>query len=133
MLTNSRFTRSPSLGIITDHGLKELAIVDHMVAAGYQVSFMEEHAISSSAVFPDLLLINYSHSEVNGLEVIQKIRKFSCQVGVVVVITHGHAQSNTLAFNAGADNCIHSPYDPREMLVMMASLLRRVMLAPSTA
>ena len=100
-------------------------------AAGYQVSVVHTaDALSCCTPFPDLVVVNLGPDQGQTLAAIQKIRQLFGHAGVLVVITQGHAQSKTLAFLAGADNCIHSPCEFAELQAMMASLSRRVMQTP---
>lgn len=122
-----------ALTLLMEDGPQRLKDAQRWTEAGYQVNVVDKaDALSCCAPFPDLVLVNLGPHQEQTLDAIHKIRQLCRQAGVLVVVTQGHAQSKTMAFMAGADNCIHSPCEFAELQAMMASLSRRVLLTPPT-
>ena len=122
-----------ALTLLMEDGTQRLKDAQRWTEAGYQVNVMDKaDALSCCAPCPDLVLVNLGPHQEQTLDAIHKIRQLCRQAGVLVVVTQGHAQSKTMAFMAGADNCIHSPCEFAELQAMMASLSRRVLLTPPT-
>lgn len=129
--THTPHTRPLALTLLMGDDPQCLLQAQRWAAAGYKVSVVHTaDALSGCAPFPDLVVVNLGPNQEQTLAAIHKIRQRFGHAGVLVVITQGHAQSKTLAFLAGADNCIHSPCEFAELQAMMASLSRRVMQTP---
>jgi DNA-binding response OmpR family regulator len=120
--------RPVTLTLIMEQSLQCEQEVARLATAGYQVKVLENvDSLSSVEELPDIFLINITPEKDQALALTRKIRQFSSHSGVLMVVSGGHAESKTLAFNAGADNCITRPYDFNEILAILASLSRRVM------
>lgn len=124
-------SRQLTLTIVTDNPPLGLDDLQRFTAAGYGVNLVKDaDDLVASDSFPDLVLIDMAQSEALSLAVTRRVRALSRQVGVLVMISHAHRESKTLAFNAGADNCIHKPCDMDELMAMLKSLLRVAIRVP---
>lgn len=69
---------------------------------------------------PDLVLLDILLPDINGLEVLEKLRSFS-QVPVVVFSANHAAIENAL--KAGANGSIAKPFNPDQMLAKIKSAI----------
>src|SRR5689334_10144389 len=96
-------------------------------ANGYEVTALEsgvgiEDVISSGQV--DLVIIDIGLPDVDGLTITQQIRRYS-DVGIIIVSGRGDLADRVVGLEIGADDYVTKPFEPREMLARVRSVLRR--------
>ncbi len=74
---------------------------------------------------PDLILLDVMLPEINGLEILRRIRKTS-NVPVILETARGETLDKINGLNSGADDYIAKPFDIEELLARMNAVLRRV-------
>lgn len=74
---------------------------------------------------PDMILLDVMLPEINGLEVLRRIRKNS-NVPVILETARGETLDKINGLNSGADDYIAKPFDIEELLARMNAVLRRV-------
>lgn len=72
---------------------------------------------------PDLVLLDLGLPDMDGLEVLEAIRKWS-QVPVIVVSARGHEREKVTALDLGADDYITKPFGTSELLARIRAALR---------
>ncbi|SEP48964.1 response regulator transcription factor [Amycolatopsis saalfeldensis] len=73
---------------------------------------------------PDLLVLDVMMPGQDGLEVMRALRRDS-DVPVLLVTARSTAEDKLAGFDLGADDYVTKPYDPRELMARVRSLLRR--------
>lgn len=73
---------------------------------------------------PDFILLDIMIPELNGIEVLRRIRKES-QVPVILVTAKGEVYDKVNGLSAGADDYISKPFAIEELLARISSVLRR--------
>lgn len=73
---------------------------------------------------PDLVLLDIMLSELNGIEVLRRIRKTS-QLPVILVTAKGETYDKVNGLNIGADDYISKPFAIEELLARISAVLRR--------
>lgn len=81
---------------------------------------------------PDLVLLDVMLPELNGHEVLRRIRKIS-QVPVIMVTARGETYDRVNGLDAGADDYIPKPFEIEELLARMRAVLRRIPQTESSA
>jgi two-component system KDP operon response regulator KdpE len=76
------------------------------------------------AELPDLILISSSLPEINIIGVIGEIRRFF-DVPLLVLIAGESDIDRAMVLEAGADDYIHRPFSPIELVARVTALLRR--------
>jgi DNA-binding response OmpR family regulator len=73
---------------------------------------------------PDLVILDVMLPEMNGFEVCKEIRRFS-QVPVVMLTARGDLMDKVVGLELGADDYLPKPFEPRELVARIQSVLRR--------
>ncbi|MBW8708374.1 MAG: response regulator transcription factor [Alphaproteobacteria bacterium] len=96
-------------------------------ADGYQVTALEsgvgiEDVIASNHI--DLVILDIGLPDVDGLTITQKIRRNS-DVAIIIVSGRGDLADRVVGLEIGADDYITKPFEPREILARVRTVLRR--------
>src|SRR6185437_1588615 len=78
--------------------------------------------IAASAV--DLVIIDIGLPDIDGLTITQQIRRHS-DVGIIIVSGRGDLADRVCGLEIGADDYVTKPFEPREILARVRSVLRR--------
>ncbi len=81
---------------------------------------------------PDLVLLDVMLPELNGHEVLRRIRKVS-KVPIIMVTARGETYDRVNGLDAGADDYIPKPFEIEELLARMRAVLRRIPQTESSA
>jgi len=73
----------------------------------------------------DLIILDLTLPGIDGLEVIPKIRK-SSTIPIIVSSARDDITDKVIALERGADDYMPKPYDPRELVTRIKTILRRV-------
>jgi two-component system KDP operon response regulator KdpE len=96
-------------------------------AEGYRVVIAEnaERGLTETASRqPDLVLLDLGLPDLDGVNVIQRIREWS-GVPIIVISARGQEQDKVDALDAGADDYVSKPFGTNELLARMRVALRR--------
>lgn len=74
---------------------------------------------------PDLILLDIMLPELNGLEVLRRIRENST-VPIIIETARGETIDKINGLNSGADDYIAKPFEIEELLARINALLRRI-------
>jgi DNA-binding response OmpR family regulator len=73
---------------------------------------------------PDLCIIDLGLPDMDGLEVMQRVRAQS-GCGIVILTGRAHVSDRVMGLELGADDYILKPFEPRELVARVRSILRR--------
>ncbi len=73
---------------------------------------------------PDLIILDVMLPDMNGFEVCKKIRQFST-VPIVMLTARGELMDKVVGLELGADDYLPKPFEPRELVARIQSVLRR--------
>ena len=79
----------------------------------------------------DIVLLDLNLPFVNGLEVCRSVRAVHPQMPIILVTALGSVEQKLTGFDAGADDYVVKPFDFRELLARMRTLLKRNQNAPA--
>jgi two-component system OmpR family response regulator len=104
----------------------------HLSSEGYRVSLAEDgtamrRLLAREAV--DLVLVDMTLPNENGLSLVRFLREHG-RCGIIVVSGRNDLTDRVVGLEVGADDYIAKPYEPRELLARVNSVLRRVGTAP---
>lgn len=80
---------------------------------------------------PDLCIIDLGLPDMDGIEVMQRVRSQSA-CGIVILTGRAHVSDRVMGLELGADDYILKPFEPRELVARVRSILRRRESAVST-
>ncbi|MGN6732661.1 MAG: sigma-54-dependent transcriptional regulator [Candidatus Binatia bacterium] len=95
---------------------------------GYSVVRAESGAAALTQVdqiAPDLVLLDYLMPGMNGIEVLQTIRKTQNDLPIVMITAYGTIDLAVEAIKAGADDFITKPFDPEHLALVVRKNLER--------
>ena len=101
-------------------------------AEGYEVEVAHDGREGLRRAYetrPDLILLDVMMPEMNGWDMLSRLREFS-DVPVIMVTAMGEEDSKVHGFNIGADDYVTKPYGMRELKARIRASLRRAALAP---
>lgn len=110
-----------------DAGISDF-IIPELEHEGYQTSLAvtgREALEKFENEKPDLILLDIMLPELNGLEVLRRIRANST-VPVILETARGETVDKINGLNLGADDYIPKPFEIEELLARINALLRRV-------
>lgn len=81
---------------------------------------------------PDLVVLDLMIPHVNGLDLLQQIRRVG-EIPVIVLTAKGDEGDRVLGLELGADDYVVKPFSPRELAARVRSVLRRTGSAPPDA
>lgn len=73
---------------------------------------------------PDLCIIDLGLPDMDGLDVMQRVRGQSA-CGIVILTGRAHVSDRVMGLELGADDYILKPFEPRELVARVRSILRR--------
>lgn len=73
---------------------------------------------------PDLVILDIMMPDTDGMEVCRQIRKFS-QIPIIFLSARGDTSDRIVGLELGADDFLPKPFEPRELVARIESILRR--------
>lgn len=99
----------------------------NLIAEGYQVLIAHDGQTALDFVVnkdPDLILLDVMMPEMNGFEVLSRIREFS-NVPIIMLTAKGEEADRVEGLNRGADDYVIKPFSATELLARVNAVLRR--------
>jgi len=109
----------PSLAIVLCEYFAQSGFQTHIIDNGLEViAWVKCHQ-------PDLLILDLMLPQRNGLDIYRELRTFS-QIPVVMATARVDELDRLIGLELGADDYICKPYSPREVVVRVKNILRRI-------
>lgn len=120
---------------VDDSAVSRKFVTDTLAPAGYEVFAIAsgpEALEKVDAIKPDLIILDVTMPEMNGYEVCQRLRgmKYSAKLPIVMLTAEITLEDKMKGFEAGADDYMTKPFEPKELLARVKIWLRRA--APMT-
>ncbi|AHG90079.1 diguanylate cyclase [Gemmatirosa kalamazoonensis] len=114
-----------------DHEHMRLMVRDVLQASGHEVALAVDGASALACVRerePDLLILDVSMPGLSGYEVCRVVKSnpFTARVPVLMLTGEADVDAKVTGFEAGADDYLTKPFDPRELRARVGALLRIV-------
>ncbi|MGA1391238.1 MAG: response regulator transcription factor [Candidatus Nanopelagicales bacterium] len=74
---------------------------------------------------PDLVILDINMPQIDGFEVLEKLRKENNNVPVIVLTARDQKDDKATGFGLGADDFVTKPFGLEELLMRVAAVLRR--------
>lgn len=110
-------------------------LVEYLGGHGYAVRAVGDGAAMRAELergLPDLILLDLRLPGEDGLTLARFLREH-CDVAIVMITGSGDVVDRVVGLEIGADDYIAKPFDPRELLARVKSVLRRVQARPTGA
>ena len=113
--------------VVDDEPQIRRALRTSLEAHGYEVATVgtgEEGVLAAAEQNPDLVLLDLGLPDIDGTEVIARVRSFS-EVPVIMLSVRENQADKVAALDAGADDYVTKPFAMEELLARLRAALRR--------
>lgn len=90
----------------------------------YHASHPSEGLKAVGSFCPDLIILDIMMPDMDGLEVCREIRRDS-EVPIIFLSARGETTDRIVGLEIGADDYLPKPFEPRELVARIESVLRR--------
>jgi DNA-binding response OmpR family regulator len=121
-------TDRPLALVVDDDRTVRDVVTRYLDRAGYRVDVAGDGEQAMSAVacrMPDIVILDLMLPRLSGLEVCRRLRKQSIGLPIVMLTALGEEEDRVLGLELGADDYVTKPFSPRELVLRVASVLRR--------
>lgn len=80
---------------------------------------------------PDICIIDLILPDMDGLDLVRELSHFA-GTGIIVITARGETSDRVLGLEVGADDYVVKPFEPRELVARVHSLVRRIDMLTST-
>lgn len=115
--------------LIEDDKILATTLQRTLVKRGWIVTLIHDGAKAQLAwqdVKPDLILLDLSLPNIDGLDLLASIRRSGLTTPVMILTARGTVGDKILGLNHGADDYLPKPFDLDELEARMRALLRRI-------
>jgi DNA-binding response OmpR family regulator len=113
--------------VIDDDKKLNALLRDYLSEFGFTVS-TETHPEKALGTLkrktPDLIILDIMLPDMDGFEVCRKIRQ-SYDIPIIMLTARGEVEDRIVGLELGADDYIPKPFEPRELVARIQSVLRR--------
>lgn len=108
-------------------------VTTYLQRAGYTVDHALDGtaALAAAADVPDLVLLDLTLPDLDGLEVYRRLRAQRADLPVIILTARGDEGDRVLGLQVGADDYVTKPFSPRELVLRVQSVLRRATPPPA--
>jgi DNA-binding response OmpR family regulator len=119
---------SPQILLVDDESAITANLAPFLERAGFIVSTASDgdQALQLVASFkPNLIILDVLMPKMNGRQVLRKLRSSGNWTPIILLTQVGESTERAMALEEGADDYINKPFDPRELVARIRSVLRR--------
>lgn len=116
-----------TLLLIEDDTRLQALLVQYLEPFGFRVEARSDGPAGLAALnecAPDLVILDIMLPGMNGFEVCRALRQRS-QVPVIMLTARGEVMDRVAGLELGADDYLPKPFEPRELVARIQSVLRR--------
>jgi DNA-binding response OmpR family regulator len=122
----------PTLLVVDDEPELRSLLADYFGRHGFTVRSAPDAAVARQAVaaeLPALAILDINMPGENGLSLARWLRDAHPGIGLVMLTTAGESVDRIVGLELGADDYLPKPFDLRELLARVRSVLRRMQAA----
>jgi DNA-binding response OmpR family regulator len=119
----------PQIVVVEDETTQRQLLVDYLGRQNFRVDGVEGGAALRRLVareLPALVLLDVGLADEDGFALARWLRERSGRVGIIMVTAAAETVDRVVGLETGADDYIAKPFEPRELLARVKSVLRRV-------
>lgn len=124
----------PHILVVDDDARLRALLQRYLAGEGFRVTTAEtatEARDKLRFMHPDMMVLDVMMPGENGLTLTESLRGQGSDVPVLLLTARGAPEDRIAGFEAGADDYLGKPFEPRELVLRIRALLRR-MPAPAT-
>jgi DNA-binding response OmpR family regulator len=121
--------RATSVLVVDDDPTVSDVVRRYLERDGYQVTMVADGRAALASVArhrPDLVVLDLMLPGIGGLEVCRRLRAGGDDVPIVMLTALGEELDRITGLQLGADDYLTKPFSPRELVLRVGSVLRRV-------
>ena len=121
-------TDKPYLLLVEDEATQRQVLTHYLSANGFRVAAVSNGALMREALeaeMPQAVLLDIGLPGEDGFALARWLRERHAHLGVIMVTGATDSVDRIVGLETGADDYVTKPYDPRELLARIKSLLRR--------
>lgn len=121
----------PAKLLIVDDDMDTLRLVELMLQRqGYEVltaSGGRQAVVLAKSELPSLILLDVMMPDVNGLDVLRKLRAYQDTAGIPIILftAKSELEDKLMGFDVGADDYLTKPVRPRDLVAHIQAVLAR--------
>jgi len=118
----------PNILVVEDDAPVRNLITTSLGTQNYKYTTAENGAkaiMSATSLSPDIVLLDLGLPDMDGVEVIKKLRSWSA-VPIIVISARSDDKDKILALDAGADDYLTKPFSVEELFARLRATLRRI-------
>lgn len=120
--------KRPQVLVVEDEPAQRQLLADYLAKHGFAVATAENGAALRRHVeagAPDIVMLDVGLPGEDGLSLARWLRERSPRTGIVMVTAASDSIDRIVGLETGADDYIVKPFEPRELLARVKSVLRR--------
>jgi DNA-binding response OmpR family regulator len=124
----------PHIVVVEDEAVQRQMLADYLVRQNFRVSGLADGAALRRLVereWPALVMLDVGLPGEDGFALARWLRERSNRVGIIMVTAATDTVDRVVGLESGADDYIAKPFEPRELLARVKSVLRRAAAAPA--
>lgn len=114
--------------VVDDDATVAEVVQTYLLRGGFVVDRAADGAEALAAAVaehPDLVVLDLTLPDMDGLEVCRRLRAQRPELPVVILTARGDEDDRVLGLQIGADDYVTKPFSPRELVLRVRSVLRR--------
>jgi DNA-binding response OmpR family regulator len=118
----------PHIVVVEDEIAQRRILVDYLSRQSFRVSGADGGAALRKLVereMPTLVLLDVGLPDEDGFALARWLREKNARIGIIMVTAASETVDRVVGLETGADDYIAKPFDPRELLARVKSVLRR--------
>jgi DNA-binding response OmpR family regulator len=126
----------PHIVVVEDEATQRQLLVDYLGRQNFRVSSADGGTALRRLVereLPAIVLLDVGLPGEDGFVLARWLREKSSRVGIIMVTAAADTVDRVVGLETGADDYIAKPYEPRELLARVKSVLRRTTGTPASA
>jgi len=118
----------PHIVVVEDEATQRQLLADYLTGQNFRVSAIDSGAALHRLVerdVPALVMLDVGLPGEDGFALARWLREKSGRVGIIMVTSAADTVDRVVGLETGADDYITKPFEPRELLARVKSVLRR--------
>jgi DNA-binding response OmpR family regulator len=124
----------PHIVVVEDEAVQRQMLADYLARQNFRVSGVADGAALRRLVareLPALVMLDVGLPGEDGFALARWLRERSRRVGIIMVTAAGDTVDRVVGLETGADDYVAKPFEPRELLARVRSVLRRAAGGPT--